>query len=89
MELTRPFPHFSASSPSVAQRTGIAAPPLFFDGVPRMMNRTPFHDPSRDPDLPPDEPRHPDLLATRPKATFQWPPDCLWPFIDQKFADQA
>jgi hypothetical protein len=22
------------------------------------------------------------VQAHKPKATFQWPPDCLWPFMD-------
>jgi hypothetical protein len=22
------------------------------------------------------------ILPYKPKATFQWPPDCLWPFMD-------
>jgi DNA-binding NtrC family response regulator len=29
-----------------------------------------------------NEPRKSELLTARSKATFQWPPDCLWPFID-------
>jgi hypothetical protein len=31
--------------------------------------------PSYDPDYLPDD--------SKPKAAFQWPPDCLWPFIGQ------
>jgi hypothetical protein len=22
-------------------------------------------------------------LTHKPKAVFQWPPDCLWPFMDE------
>jgi hypothetical protein len=22
------------------------------------------------------------VLTYKPKATFHWPPDCLWPFLD-------
>jgi hypothetical protein len=36
-----------------------------------------------DPDQHPKEQRTSELLTTRPKTTFQWPPDCLWPFIDR------
>jgi hypothetical protein len=25
----------------------------------------------------------------RPKATFQWPPDCLWPFLDRSWDDES
>jgi hypothetical protein len=48
-----------------------------------MMDRIPFADPSLDPDQDPDELRPSTLLTTRPKATFQWPPECLWPFLDR------
>jgi hypothetical protein len=48
-----------------------------------MKNKLPFPDPSPDPDQHPYEPRTSELLTPRPKATFQWPPDCLWPFIDR------
>jgi hypothetical protein len=37
--------------------------------------------PSYDPDYFPDDSKPKDL-AHKPKAVFQWPPDCLWPFID-------
>jgi hypothetical protein len=39
-------------------------------------------------DLPPDEADHllddstPKELIHKPKVAFQWPPDCLWPFMD-------
>jgi hypothetical protein len=51
-----------------------------------MINKISFGDPSPDPGTQADEPKLPELLVTRPKATFQWPPDCLWPFIDQEKA---
>jgi hypothetical protein len=47
-----------------------------------MKNKILFTDPSPDLDQHPNEPRKSELLTARPKATFQWPPDCLWPFID-------
>ena len=37
--------------------------------------------PPYDPDYFPDD-SEPKDFAHRPKAVFQWPPDCLWPFID-------
>ena len=47
-----------------------------------MINKAPSAVPSSDPDQRPNEPRKPELLTARPKATFQWPPDCVWPFTD-------
>jgi len=47
-----------------------------------MKNGLPFADPAPHPDQHSDEPKPTDLLTTGSKATFQWPPDCLWPFID-------
>jgi hypothetical protein len=35
----------------------------------------PMHDPR-----PEYKPGRQILLPTKPKAAFQWPPDCLWPF---------
>jgi hypothetical protein len=32
--------------------------------------------------LPGDERKNVEGPIYKPKATFQWPPDCLWPFID-------
>jgi hypothetical protein len=37
--------------------------------------------PSYDPDHFPDDSKPKDLTH-KSKAVFQWPPDCLWPFID-------
>jgi len=39
-------------------------------------------EPSYDFFQPPDEPEHSEVAISRPKATFQWPPDCMWPFMD-------
>jgi hypothetical protein len=50
--------------------------------VPSMMYRIPFADPSPDRDDQCGEPNPSELLSTRPKAAFQWPPDCTWPFMD-------
>jgi hypothetical protein len=33
-------------------------------------------------ELPGDEQRKLTVLPYKPKATFHWPPDCLWPFMD-------
>jgi hypothetical protein len=57
-----------------------------------MMTKTPFTErapaPEKAPPLPQElppvnKPGRPILVPNRPKAAFQWPPDCLWPFIDQ------
>ena len=55
-----------------------------------MTSRVPSADPSPDPD------QHPDTLKpferprpTRFKATFQWPPDCLWPFLDNRWDSET
>jgi hypothetical protein len=45
-----------------------------------MINKASAAVPSPDSDQRSNEPRKPERLATRPKATFQWPPDCVWPF---------
>jgi hypothetical protein len=49
-----------------------------------MMHRIPFADPSPDREDHVGEPNPPQLFVTRPKAAFQWPPDCLWPFVGRK-----
>jgi hypothetical protein len=49
-----------------------------------LMNRIPFADPSPDLDSHSDESKPPDRIAIIPKAAFQWPPDCTWPFIDHR-----
>ena len=39
--------------------------------------------PSRESDQSPDDKLKKLQVQTRkPKAVFQWPPDCLWPFMD-------
>jgi hypothetical protein len=48
-----------------------------------MMRRIPFVDPSPERDDHCGEPASSELIANRPKAAFQWPPDCLWPFTDR------
>ena len=30
----------------------------------------------------PDESKKSEVAINRQKATFQWPPDCMWPFLD-------
>ena len=40
-----------------------------------------FDLPSYDFDYLPDDSK-PKVLTRKPKLVFQWPPDCLWPFID-------
>jgi hypothetical protein len=37
--------------------------------------------------LPDDELKNVQVPTYKPKATFQWPPDCLWPFTDHKEND--
>ena len=48
-----------------------------------MMYRIPFADPSPDRDDHYEEPTLPEVLTSRTKAAFQWPPDCVWPFVDR------
>jgi hypothetical protein len=31
-----------------------------------------------------DEQKKLTVLTYKPKATFHWPPDCLWPFMDHE-----
>jgi hypothetical protein len=44
-----------------------------------MISKAPTHefDQRRD-----DKPKKLQVLTYKPKATFHWPPDCLWPFMD-------
>ena len=58
---------------------GVDASLLFFKGVSHMMNKEPMFDSSD-----PEEPRKTDPPAISPKVAFQWPPDCVWPFIDPR-----
>jgi len=51
-------------------------------GSTTVMNKIPFADRSPDRDDHCGGPELSELLVTRPKAAFQWPPDCAWPFID-------
>jgi hypothetical protein len=47
-----------------------------------MMSRVTLADLSPDTDQHPDERMPSERPTSRAKVTFQWPPDCLWPFID-------
>jgi hypothetical protein len=47
-----------------------------------MMKKIPFADPSPGRNQP-DESKPPELGSVPPKATFHWPPDCAWPFINR------
>jgi hypothetical protein len=65
---------------------------LFFfeNGLAHMTTSEPFTPRTPNPDKAPRPPTHeqppaekpgrPILLPSKPKATFQWPPHCLWPF---------
>ena len=50
-----------------------------------MMNKVPKLDSSPDP----EQPKQIDPLAIRPKAAFQWPPNCVWPFIDLRWDSET
>src|ERR1700735_5671106 len=64
-----------------------------FGGYLRMTTSKLFTTPIPEPDKAPWPPTHgprpeykpgrPILLPTKPKAAFQWPPDCLWPFHER------
>jgi|GEM_PF-960237 len=45
----------------------------------RMISKAPSHESDQRPD---DKPKKLQVLTYKPKATFRWPPDCLWPFMD-------
>ena len=34
--------------------------------------------------LPDDEQKKLTVPTYKPKATFHWPPDCVWPFMDHE-----
>jgi hypothetical protein len=51
-------------------------------GMIPMMQKIPFADPSPDRDDHCGEPASSAVIANKPKAAFQWPPDCVWPFMD-------
>ena len=63
---------------------------ILSDGGLHMTASQPFTPRMPDPDKAPrppthdqpasDKPGRPILLPSKPKAAFQWPPDCLWPF---------
>jgi hypothetical protein len=54
-----------------------AAPPLIGE---RMIIEVP--PPHGSDELPGDEQRKLTVLPYKTKATFHWPPECLWPFMD-------
>jgi hypothetical protein len=51
---------------------------LYLEGS-RMISKAPSHEFDEPPD---DKPQKLQVVTRRPKATFHWPPDCLWPFMD-------
>ncbi len=44
-----------------------------------MISKPPSHESDQHPD---DKAKKSQVLTYKPKATFHWPPDCLWPFRD-------
>jgi hypothetical protein len=44
-----------------------------------MISKAPSHESDQSPD---DELENVQALTYKPKATFQWPPECLWSFMD-------
>ena len=44
------------------------------------MHEVPYYDSHQQP----DERKKLEVPTTKPKARFQWPPDCLWPFTDHR-----
>jgi hypothetical protein len=51
-------------------------------GSTTVMNKIPLADSSPERDDHCGGPEPSELLVTRPKAAFHWPPDCAWPFMD-------
>jgi hypothetical protein len=47
------------------------------------MDRIPLADPSTDRDDHCGVPTSPEPVVIIQKAAFQWPPDCVWPFMDR------
>jgi hypothetical protein len=39
--------------------------------------------------LPDNEPKTAQAPTYKPKAIFQWPPECLWPFMDHGSENDA
>jgi|HubBroStandDraft_4_1064222.scaffolds.fasta_scaffold07070_6 hypothetical protein len=73
-DITRPAPVVRCF-PLMAQFREILRQ-LLFDGA-RMIMEVPANDSGQRP----DDPSSKDLTH-KPKAVFQWPPDCLWPYTD-------
>jgi hypothetical protein len=70
--------------PRVAQPEIFAAPPLAVEAPPTA-NQSPVAVVSPDPTQESGEFVASELATTRSKVTFQWPPDCLWPFLDRGY----
>jgi hypothetical protein len=77
-----PCGHFQFLCSGAVNRSDGAAP-CSCDGAPPMMNKIPFADPSPDRDDHLGVPKPSEPLAIPRNAAFQWPPDCLWPFVDR------
>ena len=45
-----------------------------------MISKTPSPESDQHPD---DEPKKLEVRTHKLKAAFQWPADCLWPFMDE------
>jgi len=89
-EQAQPFPKHFAVPPVVAQATPQSCATALRERGICMINYERF------PDLPPDTEQQRDeagpperRASSRPKATFQWPPDCLWPFIDGAWEQES
>jgi hypothetical protein len=76
------LPHCPPVSPRWRSQRNRSATVLL--RVSGMIHGIRFADTSPNPRTQADEPKSSEPLVTKPKATFQWPPDCLWPFIDQE-----
>jgi hypothetical protein len=78
-ELTRPSPRRPLFFLPMAQFREILRHLIF--GESHMTGKTPFYESDQPPE---DEPKNLQVLSYKPKATFHWPPDCLWPFMDHE-----
>ena len=88
-ELARFFPLCAAGSSGGAAGVNRCATDLSGGGMSHMTDREspdilPDRDCQTDGNRPIDRRR-----TARPKATFQWPPDCLWPFIDDRWKSDS
>jgi hypothetical protein len=48
-----------------------------------MMSCAAFAELSSESEQLPDDQKNTELPAGKSRASFEWPPDCLWPFADQ------